>query len=423
MKIQFISYKNEIRFDSKHSITYNKLSSPKALDEFYINVFSLQDKNMWLTDEDYRTSLNNSNDFFSIRQMLEYSENAKNVILLPQNYTHQYYKLHTGYGHNYELKDDINNLQQYILGSILPNISYYEYSLIYENSTTKLGNESFESSFVFTKSPNILSKANSTEKTTSFNTDNIYLSTLYLENDNINIDEFIKGLGLEKEKNLIPEWINDYSYFDDKKQNSIIETSEREIDELNEKIKQSNEKLNENLKYKSILYTNGEELVKVVFEILEQILDFDLSDFVDEKKEDFLVEKEKITFIGEIKGVTSNVKSEHVSQLDVHLQSYKDDLDEDGTKENIKSLLIINPFRTKPLNERDEVHEIQINLAKRNESLIITTDVLLKLFEKFKDEKISSEQIVSLFEKNIGILTTNDFIKNNKKVDNSQYMI
>ena len=62
------------------------------------------------------------------------------------------------------------------------------------------------------------------------------------------------------------------------------------------------------------MYTNGEQLVEVVFDILESFFSYSLSEFKDEKKEDFLIKLDSVTFIGEIKGITSNVKSEHVSQ-------------------------------------------------------------------------------------------------------------
>ena len=164
------------------------------------------------------------------------------------------------------------------------------------------------------------------------------------------------------------------------------------------------EQLNKNLEYKSILYTNGDELVKVVLEILDEILEYDSSEFVDEKREDFLIKKEDITFVGEIKGLSSAVKNENVSQLDVHVQSYLDDLQQEGTEEKVKGLLIINHQRNKPIEERQGVHEHQIKLATRNESLIIETKTLLRLYEKYKLGKITKEECKKLFKNNIGLL-------------------
>jgi hypothetical protein len=174
------------------------------------------------------------------------------------------------------------------------------------------------------------------------------------------------------------------------------------------KINESNSGLEKNDSLKSILYTNGDDLVYVVFKILEDLLSCDLSELVDDKKEDFIIRKINVSFIGEIKGVTSNVKSEHISQLDVHLQMYKDKIDEETKIENVKSLLIINHQRNKKLSSRVPVHKNQIKLSKRNNSLIIETYTLLKLYEKFIDNKVKSDTVINLFTNLNGLLIDSD---------------
>ena len=143
--------------------------------------------------------------------------------------------------------------------------------------------------------------------------------------------------------------------------------------------------------------------------MLEALLDCDLSSFKDEKAEDFLIKKDKHTFIGEIKGVTSNVKSEHISQLDVHYQTYLDKLRENTEDEKVHQLLILNPLRNKPLQSREPVHEIQIKLAKRNECLIIETVTLLRIYEQFLMKKITSEQCMEVFSTETGLLSLEMF--------------
>ena len=147
----------------------------------------------------------------------------------------------------------------------------------------------------------------------------------------------------------------------------------------------------------------------IVFEILEQLLDCDLSDFVDEKREDFLIKKESCTLIGEIKGVTSNIKNEHISQVDVHYQGYMGRLQEENLSENMHQLLIMNPFRNKEPSQREPVHEQQIALAERNGCLLIETITLLHIFEKFLAGSISSEQCIAIFSNHTGLLKESDF--------------
>lgn len=99
-----------------------------------------------------------------------------------------------------------------------------------------------------------------------------------------------------------------------------------------------------------------------------------------------------------------NVKSENISQLDVHYQGYLDN--NDIQPENVHALLIMNHQKNKPVADREPVHERQVNLAIRNESLIIDTYMLLKLFEKFKRNEIDQEECRNILKNNIGILKT-----------------
>jgi len=145
--------------------------------------------------------------------------------------------------------------------------------------------------------------------------------------------------------------------------------------------------------------------------ILEIILECDLSQFIDEKREDFLIRIGKEVFIGEIKGVNTNIKNEYISQLDVHYHRYMDEIEDEPCEENVHALLIINPFRMKELKDREPVHESQIALAKRNNSLIIETKNLLKLLELFQKGILSSEDCINIFKSKTGLLSVDDFEK------------
>ena len=108
--------------------------------------------------------------------------------------------------------------------------------------------------------------------------------------------------------------------------------------------------------------------------------------------------------------MTSNVKSEHISQLDVHYQGYMDHLQEEQRSEKVFQLLIINAFRTKEPSQREPIHETQVALAKRNKCLIIETVTLLHIFEEFLNGTISSEKCVEVFSTHTGLLEKSDLI-------------
>ena len=150
------------------------------------------------------------------------------------------------------------------------------------------------------------------------------------------------------------------------------------------------------------LYTSGDELVEVIFEILEKMLGCNLSGFIDKKKEDFNFKIKDKVFIGEIKGVTPNVKKLNVSQLDVHVQEYLDDNEEEN--QNIVALLIINHQRNKPITEREKVNEEVIKLAKRNGSLIVETMTILRLFEQYLSKEKTREECIDILVNHTGLL-------------------
>lgn len=75
--------------------------------------------------------------------------------------------------------------------------------------------------------------------------------------------------------------------FDDVKQLETIQMTKQEISDLEDRIEKAETQLNENKRMKSILYTQSDELVEVVFEIFKEMLNVDLSRFEDKKKKIF----------------------------------------------------------------------------------------------------------------------------------------
>lgn len=303
------------------------------------------------------------------------------------------------------------NLKNY-MGALIPK--GHLYGLVYENSKTLCMGSMYESAFYFENvgsKDHVLTKCVGGEHCTTYKADeNLIFTTLNLSNGRTDINGFLMEIGLLEVGTEQPAWIKEYKIFDDAVQEAIIREARDEIEKQKQKIETANGQLEKTLHYKSILFETGEALVKVVFEILEKILDYSLSDFVDEKKEDFKATFQDVTFIGEIKGITSNVKSENVSQVEVHCQAYSDSLCESGKSENIKGILIINPLRNRPVKERDAVHQNQIQLAIKYGILIVTTETLLLLFCTFWEGKITSGKIVELLKNKNGLLTQSDFL-------------
>ena len=230
---------------------------------------------------------------------------------------------------------------------------------------------------------------------------NCYLTTLLLSDSNCNLMDYLAFIGIkEKEQTEIPKWIKDMSFFDDEKQkneinknNAIIETAQAEIDK-------ANKVLDKNLYYKSVLYETGDNLVKVVTEMLGKLYNYDMTKFVDKKDEDFRITLEDKVFLGEIKGINTNVKKANVSQVLQHASSFEDD----NKNISVKGLLIINHQRDKTLGERENINSDIIKFATKNDVLIIQTIDLLRIFEKFLNCEVTSENIIEQFTNQSGMI-------------------
>lgn len=404
--VQVITYGGDKKHYQGALVEQYSFHDIRSLDEYSINIIDLNDERIWYNDKDNKTSLNCIADLKSISSMIVNSRTAKIIILLPQNLKYHYYLAthEYGKGRTYkkeELKNMLGELTGYILKQLYSPMVHIP--LEFENTKTRVRNNEYSASFYFFNESDAKMKSNMSEKATVLIRGNVILSSLELKDYN-SLHDFLDELSLLDKREEEPEWLSGVKMFDDIVQELIIADKEKEINDAKQVIDQANMILEKNKRMKSVLYTNGDELVEVVFEILEELLGCNLSEFVDLMKEDFLFTVGGITFIGEIKGVNSNVKNPNITQLEVHYQDYCEEHD-DIPEDKIKALLIMNHQKSKPIEEREPIMERQINLAKRNGSLIIDTYTLLQILEKYRKGDMSREEILSRFIETTGVLS------------------
>lgn len=394
--------------DEYKNVTYSGFGNPRSLDEFDINVIDLSDSSLWKNRGQYADRIDKYNDLCSISEMVKHSTKSITVYVLPQNecYVYNYHSCEK----SRMLKDTLKELTGEMLSSLLPQLKLW--GLVFENTRTEINGREYVADFYFCKPyKTVLTTSKRSEKATTLEivAGKEYITTLKIGTDIDSLLHYLDYLFGEQERAQQPEWFNSIEFGDDREQQRIICECQQSIEEANRRIGISKAKLEENNRIKSILYTNGDELVQVIYKILEEILKCDLSQFVDVKKEDFLIKSDPFVFIGEIKGITSNVKYEHISQLELHYRSYLDNLPIDEKEDQVKQILIINPFRTKPLEEREPIHSAQIELAERYGCLIVETHVLLRIYEKFCMGQITAEQCIEIFSKTVGVLSLEHF--------------
>lgn len=402
MKIQYMSYSGSKTFDdagSEYEVQTTKLSEFEGFGQFDLNIVDVSDAEIWKSRSTSPGSIDCIADFSSISERISRKPNSIVIIKLPSNVDYHYMRL--GNNQSVKLKDCLSTFRKLVKELIGEQHSV---CVQYERLQHKQVSDTLSSDFVFEESQEpgsrLYMQVSSTEHVNRCVTlkrrgSDVYVTTLQLTTAQ-EVFSYLQGLGvLSGEKESAPSWFEEVIMFDDNKQNEIISIEEQKIKNAQEKIKQAKAQLEENKWYKSALYKANQELEKVVADILGQIIDQDLSGFQDNKNEDQRFEIDGIAYIVEIKGTTKNVRRDFVSQLDTHVQQYIED--QEVKEESVKGLLVCNPQREKRLKERDSVHENQIQLAKRNGSLIITTETLLKLLEKKLSGAISREQIVKEF--------------------------
>ncbi len=397
--------------ETKGKYVISTFDNFQALDDFELCIIDLNKSDIWKYNAATKTGLNCAKDLGNLKEAISRSEKCKILIVLPQNLTYNYYSANDGV--TFMRKESLKNMRDALFSIITENvidISYFR--ICSEKTITKVEDCNINADFYFSDFAlahyEILSQSNNSGKPTTIKKETIILTTLDFLGINNNIEElnaFINEFCIDSnEQEEIPEWIEDINFFDDE---VLIAAKEKNIEKI-EDLKNENEvlekKLRKNLEYKSILYSTGDKLVKIVLEILDELLDNDSSTFIDERREDFLIKKDDITFIGEIKGISQSVANKNVAQLDNHVQEYMDKLELEKKEENVKGVLIINHQRKIPLDKRQKIHENQLRIATRNGALIIETQTLLDLYDKFKKQEITKEECKRLFTEEVGIL-------------------
>ncbi|MFA7032484.1 MAG: hypothetical protein WC201_02870, partial [Bacilli bacterium] len=369
MKIQIISTIEEnikfLEIEGYSVISDFDQDSPDAFDINIIDVFEYV--NFDFADDFIGEAMDNMFD------MLLYSKETKILFVLPRYDAETVYRNETIY--------DSDSFRTSIHRIFRDTCDFK-----YENTKTTINNLTYQAShYNFHNLPHRSSYASSVvssdigNKTTMWPVaKNILFTTLQIFESAHHFETMLQYM-LPDLKESKPDWIQDISILNDLDLNHTIEKEQDVISNANIEINKCKEELNINHRYKSILYTSGVELEDVVIDILSELFNYDRRKFSNDKKEDFRIVLEDVVYIVEIKGIGSNLKSENVSQIEVHCSGCIDDMEESGTIKTVKGLLIVNTERNKRPEDRTPINDTQIDLAKRYGILIITTVDLLKL--------------------------------------------
>lgn len=291
------------------------------------------------------------------------------------------------------IKDILKQVNQELSTLVLSNIK-----LRYEISTTTIDEQNFYSDFIFDNVDGETIKwSNGGKSTIVKHNERLYSTTLLIKNTTNDLGILMSFILSGFERWDIPNWFNGLEYFDD----AALKNKRNELLDIYRQIEDIDRRIDKNNKFKSILYSNGDELIDVVKEILVDIFKLPDSNFIDVKKEDFRFKFRDINFVVEIKGINTNVKNSNIAQCKKHVTDFL--IAEDTMSPNdVKGLLIINPQRDIEPSKREPIHADQISYAKSEGILIITTLELLKLYQAYTKDEAVVNKYFEIFKKNIG---------------------
>lgn len=409
--IQIITGNNQVINNFKNDIKYtiSDFKSPKAFDDFELNILDLGFENLWRYEGRTNGGIRMINDLKHYNTIISNSNNTKILVIIPQNIVYRYHYANDKYYGQEYLKNMLNFIEQLFL----KNIYSYAFQLEFETTYTSFESIKVKADFhfdinCFNDDEIILVSDNSKKLTTIKVKENLYYTTLDLMCNKEAMERFVEKLKIdEDEVENMPGWAKTINILDDVLLKEKVNDINNKIKILEDEKQIQMQKLNKNNKIKSILYQTDKLLQNTVITILNEMLDYEDNAFVDKMEEDYKIKKEEVTFIIETKGLSRNIKGEDISKTSNHVEIYLDELDEKNITENVKGIFIAATQRNKKLEEREKTPDRQIKLATRNNILIIRTEELLKVYEDFRNKKINTEEIIKLFSEQSGELKYN----------------
>ena len=395
MKVQLITntpYKGNVTRISPYS-------NIDTLDSYDFNVVDLSCQDVWKQNSPTMGGSNYLNDLLAIFGNIKLSSKSLNIIVLPKNLYFRYY--YSSISNNYTKKALLRDNKS-LITSILYKLVPPTFVLEYMPNKTTIANKIVESDFFFNDIPNgskYILKSIDSEKIVSCCYENIMLTCLNIVDGNC-VQEYINTF-FASNSAKIPDWINTISFNKDEEIIKAIEDKNSSIERIQEEISVLQEKQKKNLYFKSILFLNDKELVERIYKILYLLFGVDLSAFEDQMLDDFNYELDGVTYVGEIKGITSNLKNMHLSELENNKQIF---LEKQDKIDDAKGLLIVNHQRNTELSKRIPIDQKQINYAKRYGLLIVETITLLEVLDAHFNGTLNVDKLKELLKSHVGIL-------------------
>ncbi|WP_107695431.1 hypothetical protein [Campylobacter concisus] len=277
MKIQIISYSTIFKINDPHmSCTISTFEHPKSFDEFDINVIDLNSPNLWSFSPEYQKCTEAVYHLKTLKEIMENSKKSMSIILMPANTKVSLLRSGGLTAQTILIKDIIKQIN-YELCEL--TLSYAR--LRYEISTTTINERNFYSDFIFDNvEEETIKWSNGGKSTIVKHNERLYSTTLLIKNTTNDLEILISFIVSRFKKSDVPDWFNSLEYFDD----AALKNKRSELLNMYRQIKDIDRRIDKNNRFKSILYSNGDELIDVVKGILVDIFKLQDDHFIDVKK-------------------------------------------------------------------------------------------------------------------------------------------
>ena len=183
-KIQIITYSgNKSGYIGNENVVVSSLKSPRAFDDFDINIIDLNDGNIWVNKKNSYKSVESLNDFHTINRIIKGSSKSEIIIALPENILFR-----TNYGattQRFYDSEALKNLIPYMI-DILVHLSetFRGADVVFERTVTKVMDKEISADFRFSNPlpEEVLTKSKLSERVTTIKRRNTILTTLQLSN-------------------------------------------------------------------------------------------------------------------------------------------------------------------------------------------------------------------------------------------------
>lgn len=240
------------------------------------------------------------------------------------------------------------------------------------------------------------------------NGSNVFFLPKFDTSDNKQLHAFVDAV-LHTEEHLkyrnpeekLPDWLDVVDYKTEGELSVIEDLKDiaAQVEELESQKLKKLEHLDDESKWKGLLYLNGTPLEYVVKEALE-LLEFEVSDYRKEAVEiDVIAQSDKGSFIGEVEGKDNKgVNVNKFRQLQDHLQyTYESEDFEEGIE---KGVLFGNGHRLKSPDERDDCFtDACLKRAKGTSAALVSTVDLFFVVKYILENPNDKEFVIACREK------------------------